>query len=423
MDWFRLAQKPTGQWLKLVRAKLPRTSLPKDKVAALNAWKPGQPLLWQEGCAPPHGAARLIPEETLEGLPPNVDLAQDISGEWPCPVCDVKTITARGLQVHYEAHHAVQDENVTTVEKSRCSLCGHVFVTEVDVKRHVCLDALWALPALPEMPNFVGRSVTGWELNTDGSGASDEGPHAGWGIAVWVEGVRSVLPEFELFGPVPLQSWEPRWMGADIASNNVGELTAMLEALLWLEQEAPSDAGLPARIRFDSTYAHSIITGAYRPHVNLKLASEAKKVFERVSQLRPLAFEKVKGHSGYPGNDHADYLAGLGSKGQQTRQSSRWLIPVGRPAPVQPWQVDWCWRCGKVFSGPSHARQLAGHEGQCHVPSVPPPHIPCRKGCGRQFEWRFPSGRRKQAHHAREYRHMHEKLCSGDKRGSRTCPF
>ena len=45
---------------------------------------------------------------------------------------------------------------------------------------------------------------------------------------MWVEGVRSVLPEFELFGR------EPRWMGADIASNNVGELTAMLEALLWL---------------------------------------------------------------------------------------------------------------------------------------------------------------------------------------------
>ena len=90
---------------------------------------------------------------------------------------------------------------------------------------------------------------------------------------------------------------------------------------------------------------------------------------------------------------------------------------------MQPWQVDWCWRCGKVFSGPSHARQLAGHEGQCHVPSVPPPRIPCRKGRGRQFEWRFPSGRRKQAHHAREYRHMHEKLCSGDERGSRTCPF
>ncbi|CAJ1414131.1 unnamed protein product, partial [Effrenium voratum] len=213
MDWFRLAQKPTGQWLKLVRAKLPRTSLPKDKVAALNAWKPGQPLLWQEGCAPPHGAARFIPEETLEGLPPNVDLAQDISGEWPCPACRSTT-------------------------------------------RPTMLDTLWALPASPEMPNFVGRSVTGWELNTDGSGASDEGPHAGWGIAVWVEGVRSVLPEFELFGPVPLQSWEPRWMGADIASNNVGELTAMLEALLWLEQEAPGDAGLPARIRFDSTYAH-----------------------------------------------------------------------------------------------------------------------------------------------------------------------
>ena len=270
-DWFRLAQKPTGQWLKLVRAKLPRSSLPKDKVAALNAWKPGQPLLWQEGCAPSR-----IPEETLEGRPPNVDVAQDISGEWPCPVCDVNTITARGLQVHYEAHHAVQDENVTTIEKSRCSLCGHVFVTEVDVKRHVCptkphsleaLDTLWALPAPPEVPNFVGRSVTGWVLNTDGSGASDEGPHVGRGSALRTARVRAFRPGALLDG----------------SRHCVGELTAMLEALLWLEQEAPGDAGLPARIRFDSTYAYCIITGAYHPHVNLKLASEAKKIFERVS--------------------------------------------------------------------------------------------------------------------------------------------
>ncbi|CAJ1396225.1 unnamed protein product [Effrenium voratum] len=67
-------------------------------------------------------------------------------------------------------------------------------------------------------------------------------------------------------------------------------------------------------------------------------------------------------------------LAKLEGQGIQVYGALLWLEQEapGSPAPVQPWQVDWCWRCGKVFSGPSHARQLAGHEGDRFGHGAPP---------------------------------------------------
>lgn len=74
--------------------------------------------------------------------------------------------------------------------------------------------------------------------------------------------------------------------------------------------------------------------------------------------------------------------------------------------------MDWCWRCGQVFNGESYAGTLAGHEGFCKVPGAPPASIPCKQ-CAVTFEWRFAHGKRKQAHHAREFRHQRETICRG----------
>ena len=81
------------------------------------------------------------------------------------------------------------------------------------------------------------------------------------------------------------------------------------------------------------------------------------------------------------------------------------------------------WRCGRVFSGASHARQLAGHEAYCKGPGSPPAAIPCRPGCGKTFAWRLPSAGRKQPHHAREFRSKHEKICRGSDADTRICPI
>ncbi|CAK9056851.1 LINE-1 retrotransposable element ORF2 protein (ORF2p) [Includes: Reverse transcriptase [Durusdinium trenchii] len=197
-----------------------------------------------------------------------------------------------------------------------------------------------------------------WALYTDGAGPSAGHPHAGWGVAIWESAAKSHLPDFELFGPVPLDPRDKRWLGASVATNNTGELTAMVEALLWLEQEAPGAPDLPAIIWFDSTYAHDVLTGTATPTANQELIDEGQRVLERVKTKRLICWAKVRGHSGNLGNDYADHLAEQGATGKQTRHSARWLLPMGAPEPVDPLLTDSCWRCGRVFTGASHARQL-----------------------------------------------------------------
>ena len=157
--------------------------------------------------------------------------------------------------------------------------------------------------------------------------------------------------------------------------------------------------------------------------MNSELVMKCREILRRVSAARAITLEHVRAHTGIVGNERADALAKQGSKGLQTKQSQRWLHPVGVPLPVDPTHIDKCWKCGKVYSGPSYAHALAGHEAHCKVPGAPPSHIVCRKGCGKQFEWRRATGLRKQPHHAREYRHMHEKICRGSVELTYECPF
>ena len=361
------------------------------------------------------------PSPIVHVVDPDSDADVDVSPPaWKCPVCDHVSPTPKGLRSHYDKHHTPADPTVTTVYHSTCPTCQQIFVTAIDAKQHKCPAAIHSveqleqvnesLPILPLFPSPTAPS-SGWILNTDGSGPKTPQGYAGWGVAIWSaneQGPQSTLPTVELFGPVPLQPWDVRWLGATVASNNTGELTAMAEALLWLDQEAPGDPTIPALIRFDSTYAFEVVTGRAVATENTELVSNIQTILLSASSKRNIEWAKVKGHSNDNGNDYADKLAELGAAGKQTKQWSRWLLPVGSPSPCDPLLTDYCWKCGIVYSGPSYARQLAGHEAYCSVPSAPPPSLPCRRNCGTSFEWQWPKGQRKQAHHAREFRNKHE---------------
>ena len=129
-----------------------------------------------------------------------------------------------------------------------------------------------------------------------------------------------------------------------------------------MKRRAPPST--PATLHFDSTYAQQIITEQSEPTTNIELVKQARSIYRRVSTQRLISWNKVVAHFNNHGNEYADFLAGEGSKGHQTKH---------------PLLTDWCWRCGTVFSGPSYARQLAGHEAYCKVPGAPPPSLPCRK--------------------------------------------
>jgi len=144
---------------------------------------------------------------------------------------------------------------------------------------------------------------------------------AGWGVAVvggggthGNHGRGTGLLVVELFGPVVLDSTSPFFLGAEVASNNTGELSAICEALLWLLLCEPSDR--PAVLLYDSTYAAKITLGQYRAEKNQVLAAKARSLFQEVSSQRKVRFEHVKGHSNDKWNDAADALANRGAGGE-----------------------------------------------------------------------------------------------------------
>ena len=82
---------------------------------------------------------------------------------------------------------------------------------------------------------------------------------AGWGVVVvrgdsgLGKGDGEVIEE--LSGPVIVSPDEEGFLGAEVGSNNTGELSAMAHALRWLLMEGSTD---PVTLRGDSQYALKI---------------------------------------------------------------------------------------------------------------------------------------------------------------------
>mmetsp|Transcript_424 Transcript_424/g.800 ORF Transcript_424/g.800 Transcript_424/m.800 type:complete len:518 (+) Transcript_424:47-1600(+) len=145
---------------------------------------------------------------------------------------------------------------------------------------------------------------------------------AGWGAVViqcsgrescHVNGAGQVVAE--LYGPVILDANSPFFLGAEVQSNNTGELSGVCEALLWLRDQELSQR--PAVLYYDSKYAGKVAQKDYRAHKNQQLAASATSLVEEVRARRTLRLEHVKGHSNHAWNDHADRLANRGASGDQ----------------------------------------------------------------------------------------------------------
>jgi len=145
---------------------------------------------------------------------------------------------------------------------------------------------------------------------------------AGWGVAIYRHSDDSLL--HDLFGPVELEADSVYYMNAEMGSNNTAELTAFGESLLWIREFGTPEA-FPGGIKilYDSEYAYKSITGEFNGDKNVPLIRFCRDIYKicvakrGIRSPHPLTFEKVKGHSGDVGNERADYLAGLGAKGQR----------------------------------------------------------------------------------------------------------
>jgi len=171
-------------------------------------------------------------------------------------------------------------------------------------------------------------------LYTDGSCKGNFNVHlnkspAGWGVVVLKKEclpITQLIPVAELFGPVIIDPSSDYSLGAEVGSNNTGELCAIGEGLLWLQDAIPSTA--PATICYDSEYAAKSVQGMYNSVKNLALIHRIQEIFKKVSVKRSIQFVHVKGHSNDFWNDRADELANRGAAGD--------ICDTGRFAIVKP---------------------------------------------------------------------------------------
>ena len=166
------------------------------------------------------------------------------------------------------------------------------------------VSELWRDP--DSLDHNAAADTTGADIAvyTDGSGTAGKCSRhtpAGWGFCYEKDGEWH-----DASGPVTTTPDSPQYWGAQVGSNNTGEVTAIVEALLHAHQQNWSKI----RIRSDSQWAINTITGKWRAKHHKPLVNFAKYLV-KTGPLK-VVFQWVKGHAGQEGNERADKLAETG---------------------------------------------------------------------------------------------------------------
>ena len=91
--------------------------------------------------------------------------------------------------------------------------------------------------------------------------------------------------------------------GAQVGSNNTGEITVILEAVL----HAISENWESITIRSDSQWSIKVIQGIWKVRHHKTLVNYIKRLIRSTSLKVSLSW--IKGHAGHEGNERADSLA------------------------------------------------------------------------------------------------------------------
>jgi len=154
----------------------------------------------------------------------------------------------------------------------------------------------------------------------DGNGSKGVWGESGWGAVVYLGVVDADGQPIEianLYGPIATDPASVWFAGATRGTNQTGEVTGVLQALLFLLHHASTLSSEAAKsgvvvIPVDSLYAINEVEGHWEPNKNADLILQAKVALEKVRKQRVVTFVHVKGHSDDLGNDRADYLVQWG---------------------------------------------------------------------------------------------------------------
>ena len=130
---------------------------------------------------------------------------------------------------------------------------------------------------------------------------------AGWGVVVvrgdsgLGKGDGEIIEEMS--GTVVTSADADGFLGAEVGSNNTGELSGMAHTLRWLLIEGSTDT---VTIRGDSKYALHIAKGEWRAKANRELAARVQALWNEVTSLRTVKAEHIRAHRGHRWNERAD---------------------------------------------------------------------------------------------------------------------
>ena len=146
---------------------------------------------------------------------------------------------------------------------------------------------------------LVGQEIQAW---TDGAASGNPGP-AGAGVVL-------LFKEHRKEGSIYLGE----------TTNNVAELTAVREALLWIKQR-----DFRVRVCTDSTYVIGVLTGSMKAKANIELIASIRS---DMRGFKDLAFVKVDAHAGVFWNERADALAREATRTKRSRTANLSGPPV-----------------------------------------------------------------------------------------------
>lgn len=127
-----------------------------------------------------------------------------------------------------------------------------------------------------------------------------------------------------------------------VGTNNVAELWAVRRALYLIRWCTPARAATPAVIITDSRYAIGCARGEYVAKKNVELVREIQEQVAKHGEH--LTFRHVHGHNGDPGNELADWLAGIARSRHLAREHRH-------PRPTHDHRLELTPRGGRTAAG------------------------------------------------------------------------
>ena len=125
----------------------------------------------------------------------------------------------------------------------------------------------------------------------------------------------------EDYGLVITNSNSKDYFGAEVGSNNTGELSAITHALRWILINTTNEI---VEICTDSTYAGNIASGKWKAKANKELAAKAQKLWNEVEANQKLTWRHVRAHRGHRWNERADHLANRAVQKRTPESLSFW---------------------------------------------------------------------------------------------------